>query len=323
MSLKKIVAQIRRNRNFLVTAHVNLEGDAIGAQLAFYWLVKKLGKNAVMVDEDSMPYGYDFLPGIEKIIRYKDNLKNVSFDCFVVLDCSDLKRTGEVWRLNKNNKPVINIDHHISNDHFGTYNWVVPHASSACELVYRLYKTMKVPLDPQSALCLYTGMVCDTGSFRYTNTGWQTHRIASDLLKYGVNPAQVYKNVFGNYPLKDMQLISKIQNNIQANAKGNLIWFEVKKDWLKKYKTIYADLSDQVLSFGRQVKGAEVVALFKENLGLKSEVRVNFRSQGKVDVNEIAKSFGGGGHRTAAGCTIAGRLDDIKKKVLRKIEEKL
>ncbi len=323
MSLKKIIAQIRKNRNFLITAHVILEGDALGSQLAFYWLVKKLGKNAVIVDEDNMPYGYDFLPGIEKIIKYKDNLKNINFDCFVALDCSDLKRTGEVWRLNKCDKPIINIDHHISNDHFGTYNWIVSHASSACELVYKLYKAMKVPLGQEAALCLYTGIVCDTGSFRYTNTSWQTHKIASELLKYDIKPAQVYKNVFGNYPLKDMRLISRILNNIRANAKGNLIWFEVKKEWLKQYKTIYADLSDQVLSFGRQVKGAEAVVLFKENLGLKSEVRVNFRSQGKVDVNEIAKFFGGGGHRTASGCTIPGRLDDIKKKVLRKIEEQL
>jgi len=323
MSLKKIIAQIRKNRNFLVTAHVSLEGDALGSELAFYHLVKKLGKNAVVVNEDGLPYGYDFLPHADKIVKYKDNLKNINFDCFVAVDCSDLKRTGEVWRLNKCRKPVINIDHHISNDHFGTYNWIVPHASSACELVYRLYKAMKVPLDPESALCLYTGILCDTGSFRYTNTSAFTHKIAADLLRYNIKPLEIYKNVFGNYPLSDVKLIAKILSNIQTDPKGKLVWFEAGKELLKKYKKIYADLSDQVLTFGRQVKGVEVVVLFKENLGPKSEVHVNFRSEGKVDVNEIAKTFVGGGHRAASGCTIPGRLEEIKKKVLRKIEEKL
>lgn len=323
MSLKKIIAQIRKNRNFLITAHVNLEGDALGSELAFYHLIKKLGKNAVIVNEDELPYGYDFLPYVDKVVKYRDNLKNINFDCFVALDCSDLKRTGEVWRLNKCDKPVINIDHHISNDHFGTYNWVVPHASSACELVYKLYRQMKIELDELSAICLYAGILCDTGSFRYTNTSALTHRAAADLLKYNINPLEVYRNVFGNYPLSDIKLIAKILNNIQTDPKGKLVWFEAKKEQLKKYKKIRADLSDQVLTFGRQVKGVEVVVLFKENLGPKSEVHVNFRSEGKVDVNQIAKLFGGGGHRAASGCTISGRLDEIKKKVLKKIEEQL
>ena len=115
MGLKKLIAQIKNHDNFLITSHVNLEADALGAELAFLKLLKLLGKNAVIINEDNLPYGYDFLPGVKGIKKYKDNLKDVKFDCFAALDCSDLKRTGEVYRLNKENKPIFNIDHHISN----------------------------------------------------------------------------------------------------------------------------------------------------------------------------------------------------------------
>ncbi len=323
MSIKKIIEQIKKKNNFLITTHVNSEGDALGSELAFYRLIKALKKNAAMLNEDSLPYGYDFLPDSDKIIKYKTNLKGIEFDCLVTVDCSDLKRTGEVYKINTENKPVINIDHHISNAGFGDFNWIQPHASSCCEMIYELYKKLKIRLDKQTALLLYVGISTDTGSFRYLNTTSRTHKIAAELLRYDIDVARVYNKVHGNLPYQDMELVAKILNDMKRQHEGKIIWFQAKAKLLKKYEPIYADLTDSVMNFGRAIKDTEVVALFKENLGVKNEVRVNFRSQGKVDVNEIAGFFGGGGHKTASGCTVHGDIDNLRRKVLKKIEESL
>ena len=129
MSIKKVIEKIKSNKSFLITAHTNLEGDALGSEMAFYNLLSKLNKRSLIVNEDPVPYPYQFLPGLKKVRPYKMFLRNKpDFDCFVVLDCSDLQRTGEVYRLNSENKPIINIDHHISNLMFGDVNWVEPNS---------------------------------------------------------------------------------------------------------------------------------------------------------------------------------------------------
>jgi phosphoesterase RecJ-like protein len=322
MSLKKAAARIKRSASFLITAHTNLEGDALGAQLAFYRLVKTLGKRACIVNEDAVPYGYGFLPGTDKIIRYKDNLKVPDFDCFAILDCSGLKRCGEVYRLNKKGAVVLNIDHHISNEQFGDTNWVEPHASSACEMVYRLYKELRVPVDKEAALALYTGILTDTGSFRYSNTSAFVHQAVAQLLRHKIDVPAVYQNIYGNIPRQDMLLLAKVLPRMHFAGRGKVVYFSVARNLIRGKKIVF-DLSESILNFGRSVKDAEVVVLFKENLGNKNEVRVNFRSQGRVDVNKIAAYFGGGGHRTASAATIIGRLSDIRKRVLARIVQAL
>lgn len=322
MSLKKAIACIKNNKNFLITSHTNLEGDALGSELAFYNLLKKIGKTAWVINEDNLPYGYDFLPYKNKILKFKDNLKDIEFDCFAVLDCSDLSRTGEVYRLNSKKKPILNIDHHISNQEFGDINWIEPHASSCSEMVYKLYKAMHIPLDRDAAILLYTGILADTGSFRYSNVTSFTHRIASELLKFNLDIPQIYKSIYENIPFEDMKLLARILPAMKRGADGKLIWFQIKRNLLRNKKLSF-DLSEQILTFGRAVKDAEVVVLFKENLGVKNEIRINFRSQGKVDVNKIAQFFGGGGHKTASGATIHGKIDHIRRRVLAKIKQNL
>ncbi len=322
MSLKKVVACIKRNKYFLITAHTNLEGDALGAELAFCQILQKLGKIATIINEDELPYGYEFLPGADKIKKFKPDTKGIRFDCFVALDCSDLRRTGEVYRINSANKPILNIDHHISNERFGNVNWIEPNASSCSEMIYKLYKKLRLPLDRNTAIFLYTGILADTGSFRYSNTTAFTHKAVAELLEYNLDVSQIYQNIYENIPFLDMQLLSRILLKMKRQAGGRIIWFQVKKNMLKNRKFSF-DLSGHILSFGRAIKGAQAVVLFKENLGAKDEVRVNFRSQGKVDVNKVAQFFGGGGHKTASGATIHGRLDEVRKKVLAKIRESL
>jgi len=325
MSLKKICASVKKYNNFLITVHTSPEGDALGAELAFYNLIKKLGKSAVIINEDALPYGYDFLPGNELILRPGRETKHINFadfDCFVVLDCADLKRTGSVYKLNTGNDPILNIDHHISNRNFGSVNWVESAASSCSEMIYRLYKRLRLPIDKETALLLYTGIMTDTGSFRYSNTSAFTHKAVAGLLGSGLDVVQVYRNTYENIPQSDIRLLLKVLPEIRFYCRGRIAWFMIKKELLKFGKP-RVDLADLLLSFGRQIKGVEVVALFKENLGENDEVRVNLRSQGQVDVNMVASFFGGGGHKTAAGCTLHGELSTVCRKVITKICQSL
>jgi len=155
-----------------------------------------MGKRAIIVNADNTPLEYDFLPGINNIKKFNDNLRNIKFDCFVVLDCSDLSRCGRVASLNIDHKPVLNIDHHISNKHFADINWVEPRASSCTQMVYKLSKELRIPLDKEIAMLLYVGILTDTGSFRYPNTNSLTHKIVSELLEYNLDIVQIYNKVY-------------------------------------------------------------------------------------------------------------------------------
>jgi phosphoesterase RecJ-like protein len=323
MSIKKAVDCIKKHKSFLITTHTHLEGDALGSELAFYSLLKKLGKRAAIINQDGLPYGYDFLPSknIAKRLHGSDS-KKIKFDCFVALDCSDLSRTGEVYKLNSSQQTILNIDHHISNKRFGDVNWVKPNVSCCCEMIYGLYKSLRIGLDRETALFLYVGILTDTGSFRYSNTTSRTHQAASQLLKHHLDVPQIYKSIYKNIPIQDVRLLAKILTGVRLEAKGKMAWVQIRRQMFGKKKFSF-DLSEEVLSFIRAIKDVEVCVLFKENLSLKDEIRVNFRSQGKVDVNRIASCFGGGGHKTASGATIRGDIKTVRKKVLAKIREAL
>lgn len=320
MSLEKTISCIKTNNNFLITTHTNLEGDALGSELAFYRLLEAYGRRAIIINEDSLPYGYDFLPDINIIKKFSRYKKRIKFDCFVTLDCSDLKRCGRVFELNTEGIPILNIDHHISNTGFGDVNWIEPYVSSTCEMIYKLYKKMRLPLDRDTAISLYAGILADTGSFHYSNTSSFTHKAVSELMKYNLDTVRIYKSVYENIPFQDMELLSQILPTMRLDLQGKIIWFQIKRNLLKN-KRISFDLTEYILSLGRAIKGTEVAVLFKENLGQEDEVRVNLRSQCKVDVNKIARFFGGGGHKTASGFTIKGRIEDVRRKVLNKIRD--
>lgn len=325
MSLKKAQEFIREHDNFLITTHTNLEGDALGSELAFGRILKKLGKRAIILDDDDLPYGYDFLSAKDEVKKFKKgkSLEGLKFDCLAVLDCSDLKRAGEVWTINSaKKKPVLNIDHHISNSRFADVNWVDPAASSCAEMIYRLHNKLGLDLDKDTALFLYTGILTDTGSFRYSNTTSFTHKAVSDLMRYGIDTRMIYKKIYQDVPFEDMKLLVSVLPDLRLAAGGKIAYCAIRRDLLENKKLSF-DLTEHILSFSRAIKGVEVCALFKENLSRENEVRLNLRSEGKVDVNKIASFFGGGGHKTASGATVKGDIDQVRRKVLARIKEGL
>jgi phosphoesterase RecJ-like protein len=305
----------------LITAHVNLEGDSIGSQLAMKELMIGLGKEVLILDDDTVPDHYRFLPKADEISN--DLESKFEFDVAIVLDCPTLKRTGRVADIIKaRNKPVVNIDHHISNESFGCVNWVDSNASSAGEMVFKLFKEMDVPLTKEGALCLYIAILTDTGSFNYDNTSRITHEIAGELLGYGLEPALVSETVYERRSLSDIKLLGLVLSTITMSPSGEIAYLEITKDMLRKTG---ADItkSEGMINYPRSIDKVKIAILFKDDLKSQGMINISFRSKGDVDVNKIASSFGGGGHAKAAGCCVKGNLAEVKRMVLAKAEEAL
>jgi len=303
--IKRIVERIRRAKSFLITAHMNLEGDALGSELATYLLLKKLGKKAVIYNNDPTPEIYNFLPS-SKVI--KNSPPKRKFDIAMVLDCSDVSRAGKVQDYLSSAGSIINIDHHISNTYFGDINWVEPTAGSACQILYKLCDRFKV-MDKKIALCLYTGMFTDTGNFTYASTDSETHWVVSRLMKYNLHPNKVYDRIHSLCVPQDLDFMGNILSSLKFDRSKNICWATISK-WVDKGY----DLTEVIFSMMRLLKDVEVFILFKKVA--KKKTRVNFRSRLRVDVNKIAKFFGGGGHKRASGTTIDDSLAATEKKVI-------
>ena len=261
-SLQKVVQEIRRNNKFLITTHTSPEGDAIGSEIAFSRLLKKLRKRVMIVNQDPVPVEYDFFFQKEGISLLDKKSKSYDFDCMAVLDCSDLARAGEVSNVNYLSKPVINIDHHISNTNFGKANLVDPCSSCTCELIYCLYKEMSVEIDKISAMALYVGIMTDTGSFRYSNTSAFTHKAVADLMRFDIDVRSVYRNIYENIPFEDLRVFVKVLSGINISPDGKIAWAELPRRIIE-HKIISFDLSDHILSFIRMIKGVQVALLFR------------------------------------------------------------
>jgi len=317
--MREVIAAIKKRNKFLITAHVNLEGDSLGSQLAMKGLLDAIGKTAVIVDNDAVPEHYKFLPRAGDVSNKID--KNLDFEAAIVLDCPTLKRIGKVRDLIPKGKFIINIDHHVSNEKFGDVNWVEPHASSAGEMVYKLFKEMDVKLTKEIALSLYIAILTDTGSFNYDNTSSVTHEIAGELLGYGLDPASVSESVYERRSLADIKLLGMVLSSIKINSAGEVAYLEVTD---KMLKTTGADLvkAEGFVNYARSIDKVKVAIIFKEDNG-SGKVNVSFRSKGEVDVNKLAAFFGGGGHVRASGCIVEGRLAEVERKILAKVEEVL
>lgn len=284
---------------------MNLEGDALGSELATYLLLRKLHKKVVICNNDVTPKIYSFLPSVEVI---KNELEDDSFDVALVLDCSDSSRTGKVKDYLSRAKCIVNIDHHVSNTYFGDLNWVQPNVSSAAEMVYQLCRRLNI-IDKNIALCIFTGIFTDTGNFTYSNTNARVYRIVSHLMKYEIYPDKIYRALHSGCSINNLKFMGRILTSLKTDKTKKICWASV-----EKWPESDFDLTEIVFSMMRLFKEGEVFVLFKK-MG-KSKIRINFRSNGKVDVNRIAKFFGGGGHKCASGTTLEDTLEGAERKVI-------
>jgi bifunctional oligoribonuclease and PAP phosphatase NrnA len=212
------------------------------------------------------------------------------------------------------------IDHHISNTGFGQYSYVDPQASSTCELVYRLAQKLEVKPTPEQATILISGLMTDTGGFRYSSTSPGTLRIAAQLVEAGADLAWVAEQLYMQQPTNQLRLMGEMLTNLKIEAGGKLAWMAVTQEQLKRHNFNLAE-SEEFVSYSIAAKGAEVGLLFKEQDD--GVIRISFRSKGRIDVNRLAGMFGGGGHVSAAGARIKGRLEEVEKQVIAAVAKEL
>lgn len=310
-SIKKAIQKFNR---FLISSHINPEGDSIGSQIALALLLKRLGKSVVIVNESPVPQILRFINGTENVL--KEMPRDFDFQAAIILDCPDMSRLGKVSKCVREDHVIFNIDHHVSNENFGKYNWVDTDVSSAGEMIFELFKTFKMKIGYDEAVCIYVAIMTDTGSFRYKNTFARTHAITAELLDKGVEPYDIYGRIYETTTLEDTHLLAEALQTLKKTDDGKIAWLWITKDMLKKTKASLEG-TEGIINFARSIEGVEIAILFRET-GTKDRIKVSFRSKGKVDVNKLASFFKGGGHVTASGCTVFGKMDEAEKKVLDK-----
>jgi phosphoesterase RecJ-like protein len=280
---------IRENQTFCVVSHFNPDADAYGSTLGLGLALEKDGKQVCFLNHDGMIPKFQFLPGSEKIT----SIPTPQVDCLFILDCGDLKRTGEQLVLPRS-KIVVNIDHHISNDRFGNFALVDVSASSTCEIIYGIVEDI---LSPEIATNLLAGIYADTGSLRYGNTSTKTLNVASRLLEAGASLALISERLFGAYSISSVKLHALALSQIRIENK--VAWVVVTKQMLEQAGATSED-ADGLAEKGRDIEGVRISASVRyspeEDLW-----RISLRTHDKsVDLSSIAAEFGGGGHKAAA-----------------------
>jgi phosphoesterase RecJ-like protein len=316
--LKDAADYIRAHDDFLILTHVNPDGDALGSSLAAAHIVGQLGKTFTLVSDEPIPEKFRFLPLADRFRQPGDVQRE--FSHVLTFDCADRKRLGESGALATGNATILNVDHHATNDHFGTYNVVDTKAAATCEVVYRLARVLPVEIGKEMATCLYTGLLTDTGGFRYSNTTPETHRLAAELLSRGVEPYPIADRVFETITWPRLLLTREVLSTIERDDSGRIAWLCVPLEFLHRTGASEEDV-EGLVNYARNIDGVEVGILFREVPG--GKVKVSFRSKYVVDVGQIALAFGGGGHARASGCTVEWTLEESKRQVISKVKEVL
>lgn len=309
--LDRIVEIIDSCGSFLVTSHVRLDGDALGSELAMYHFLHDIGKEVVVYNQDETPEKFRFLPGSRVIINTLNPLED--FDAVFVLDCSEIGRVGDNASRIGSVMRMICIDHHVSNTGFCEVSLVDPEASSTGEILYRLFKKTKFDLTSDIAINLYTAILTDTGSFCYSNTGKDTFVIAGELVKRGAHPQWIAEKVYETNPAAKIRLLAKALDTLEFDWGGKIGSITVTRRMIDDVGALQ-EYTDGLVDFPRSIEGVEVATLYNEISD--NNFKISLRSKGRINVERVARKFGGGGHVNAAACGVEGDIDTVKSKIV-------
>jgi phosphoesterase RecJ-like protein len=316
--IDRIIESIRESRTFCIAGHIRPDGDCVGSQLGLTLALRNEGKKVYCWNEDRIPEKYDFLDRDGTIQKPKRGLK---FDCVIATDAASFERLGSVGRCVVNRKLLINIDHHESNTRYGDLNWVSACEPSTGELIFRLLKIAKWPISKRIADSLFTAVSTDTGSFQYATTRPGTYHVAGELVRRGADLAKICDEVYQSYPLSRARLLRHIYSHFRLTHGDQIAYF-----WLKKadFARTGAETSDTegLIDHIRAIAPVVVACVFEE---VEPELtRISLRSKSeKVNVNEIAAQFGGGGHPAAAGARIPGSPLSVQRRVIAALKKAL
>ncbi|MCB2194030.1 MAG: bifunctional oligoribonuclease/PAP phosphatase NrnA [Deltaproteobacteria bacterium] len=316
--MKDVAAMISRASRLLLISHVLPDGDALGSSLGLMHLLTEQGKQVRVFSAGPIPEEYLFLPGMDHV---SDELSKAGDqDLVVMLDCHQPERTGQVSGPFLAKQPsVAIIDHHQGEVDFGQAAWVDPSYAATSEMVTILAQEQGWNVSPQAATCLFVGVQTDTGSFRYGNTTPRVFRVAADLTQAGAEVWPISQEVYATRP-KRLRLLGRIMENLELSQEGRLALSQITLADLEKVGAGPADL-EQAVETLRLIPGVEVSALFRQTP--KGAIKVSMRSRGKVDVSQVAIALGGGGHKSAAGVTLEGNLQGVRRDIATRLRQGL
>jgi phosphoesterase RecJ-like protein len=322
--MDQIIQHIKDGQDILIASHAEPDGDSVGSLVALGLALTKLDKKITMHTPSPIPAVYRFLPGAGRIVQ---QIKSADiYDLALVLDCGDLTRIGETSAEIGRIPIVINIDHHVSNTGFGHIQFIDTDACATAEIVYRLINALEIPFDKAIATSIYTGILTDTGSFRFSNTNQAAFAISKAMTDAGVEPHNVAQRVFGTYSLGRIKLLNMLLNSIEISENGKLSMMTVTRSMLNTTGTNTEDL-DGMINYARRIEDVKVAALIHEikngagKFANMNRYHVSLRSDSSVDVAKIAGKFGGGGHTSAAGFQIESTLVALKSKIIELAED--
>ncbi|HVG55253.1 MAG TPA: bifunctional oligoribonuclease/PAP phosphatase NrnA [Vicinamibacterales bacterium] len=303
-NLQQIVTGIHRRQRFVVTSHARPDGDAIGSSLAMAYALRHLGKDVRVVSRDAVPPQFETCPGVEDVI-VTDRVDDPG-DAVIVMECGDLTRPG-ISGLERGY--VINIDHHTGNTMYGALNWFDESAAACGEMVFDLVRALGVPMTLEIATHVYVAVLTDTGGFHYSNITPRTFEICRMCTEAGVSPAAIARAVYDSNRIGRLKLFRAVLNGMQLDAAERIATLYVTKQMAADCGATYDD-TEGLVNFPLSAKEVLAVVFFKENG--KDDWRVSLRSKGDLDINVIAREFGGGGHKNASGCGVRGTLEQWK-----------
>jgi len=309
-----LLERFRSHSRFLITSHARPDGDAIGSVLAMAELLEQLGSEGVIVLADEVPFIYRTVPNLDRIHLTTD-AREVEPDLTtpaILLECDGIPRTG---MAGLEGRCLINIDHHASGRPFGALNWIDEDACAVAAMVYRLALAAGAKITPSMATCLYTAIVSDTGSFTYPSTTSETFALVYDLTEHGANPGQIARDIYFSNPESKIRLLGTALSNL--HTEGPLAWSWVTSSDMDRAGA-GADDCEGVVNYLISIAGVES-AVFLREVPSTDQYRLSIRSKGKIDVARIAEFFGGGGHRSASGCTLDGPLTVATERILHQL----
>jgi bifunctional oligoribonuclease and PAP phosphatase NrnA len=309
----EIKHEILRRQRFLLTSHARPDGDSIGSQLAMAFALEALGKQVRIVNADPAPDHYQDFPGMDRIEIARR--VTVDVDAVIVMECSELGRSG-VEGLE--DEFIINIDHHAGNRLYGALNWHDESAAACGEMVFDLIQALGVPLSLEIATHIYLAILTDTGSFHHSHITPRTFDICRQTVEAGVVPATMARRVFDSNSFGKLKLIGALLDSMELLDEGRLAVLRMDDGMLAACGCTNND-TEGLINLPLTAREIQAVVFFKS--GPDGEVRVSMRSKYDVDVRRVANDFGGGGHKNAAGFTVKGSLESVRRRIMDRLVE--
>jgi bifunctional oligoribonuclease and PAP phosphatase NrnA len=308
--IDQILSILKTSTSFSLSGHQNPDADVVGSQLAMASLIERLGPGKqIDVQNSGQPPKYlSFLSGYQSVKNVDKVDRN--YDVAISFECSGQDRMGNIIDFKTQAKHVINIDHHLHNPNFGTINWVEPHTSSTAEMIFKIFERSGLPLQKSEAICLFTGLVADTGWMRYSNTNTQTLRIAEKLVAAGVPVADLSERIYMSRTIPSVRLLGWVLTNLKLSFNNRLAIMQI-PDGIYREVGATADDTDEIVNAGLKIDSVQAAVLLKEKKD-QNLVKISIRSKGTLDINRVARAFGGGGHKNASGCVIQGSLEQAE-----------